>query len=79
MSNARTDIPRPCVLYVSNQTMRDLRALAMSQQDDPLLACPDAIGEALLRKALDEMPAVLERQKAIRAFFKQLPPLSLQK
>lgn len=74
MSTVRTAIARPETLFVSSSVMSDLRALAMSQSDDPLLSQPDALGDAILRQALDTMPGVQERGKAIRAFFKQLPP-----
>lgn len=71
----RTNVVRSHVLYVSREVMSDLRALAMSKADDPLLSMPDALGDALLRQALDAIPAIAERSKAIRAFFRQLPPL----
>lgn len=71
----KTNVVRSHVLYVSREVMSDLRALAMSQSDDPLLSQPDAIGDALLRERLDQIPGIPERSKAIRAFFKQLPPL----
>jgi hypothetical protein len=72
----KTDIVRSQTLYVSSGVWRDLQALAMSNStDDPLLSHPDALGDMLLRKALDAMPEVAERSKAITTFFKQLPPL----
>lgn len=71
----RTNIVRSHTLYISRDVMSDLRALAMSQADEPLLAQPDAIGDAILRQHLDAIPELRERDKAIREFFKQLPPL----
>jgi len=71
----KTNVVRSHTLFVSRDVMADLRSLAMSQSDDPLLAQPDALGDALLRQALDTLPEIQERSKTIRAFFKQLPPL----
>lgn len=74
----KTNVVRNHVLYISSETMSMLRALVQSQADDPLLAQVDAIGDALLRERLEQIPALVERQKAIRAFYKQLPPLWLR-
>lgn len=71
----RTNIVRSQVLYIGNDTMSMLRALVQSQSDDPLLAQVDAIGDALLRERLEAIPALKERQKTIRDFYKQLPKL----
>lgn len=71
----RTNIVRSHTLFVSRDVYGDLKALAMCQSDDPLLAQVDALADAILRQHLDAIPGVQERNKAIREFFRQLPPL----
>lgn len=74
----KTNVVRSKTLYVSTGVWRDLQALAMSNAtDDPLLGQPDALGDTLLRRALDAIPGVAERTEAIAAFFKQQPPITL--
>lgn len=63
-------------VYVSRSVLNDLRALAMcygtGHGEDILAVSPDALADELLRKALDGIPGIKERAKAIRKALDQI-------